>query len=273
MLITLKDNLESDRKSFFSSFLPERNLCFRIHYAIENGDEPMFDLLESAGAYAHSVVSNGDENLIHWFCSNQSNDSNMSLLEKLIERGCDINAENWEQRTPIFIAVKNDMINTCRILIQSDAQLNMLDAKGYRPMDLALPTSQCFKLFQPNLQRKSSDSSSQNASPVKSNSARLRRHRLDFRRRFTTDLSGATTNSPSTSSKHSDQCETDDEQKGGTNVSPYIYPNRQRDSDDMDTKYERMWEKLRQKREVRRVLRSSSRQRTPSIDISLPDPL
>ena len=66
----------------------------------------MFDVLENAGGLATPIVTAGNNTLLHWFCYKKENDEHISLLNKLIDRESDINAQNWQKRTPLMIAVK-----------------------------------------------------------------------------------------------------------------------------------------------------------------------
>jgi hypothetical protein len=113
-----------------------------------NGDEAMFDLLENAGASCRTVVTNGENTLLHWFCYSKANDQNTSLLKKLINTGCDINAENDHKRTPLMLAAKLNMINTCQILVDANADIDKVDDKGFRAIDLSKIGGECFKLLQ-----------------------------------------------------------------------------------------------------------------------------
>jgi len=108
----------------------------------------MFDLLENAGALCRSVVTNGENTLLHWFCSNKANDEHMSLLKKLINKGCDVNAENNLQYTPLMLATKLNMINTCQVLLNAYADIDKVNYEGHRAIDLAKLGSGCFKLLQ-----------------------------------------------------------------------------------------------------------------------------
>jgi hypothetical protein len=108
----------------------------------------MFDLLENAGASCRSVVTNGENTLLHWFCSNKANDEHMSLLKKLINKGCDVNAENNLQYTPLMLATKLNMINTCHVLLNVCADIDKVNYQGHRAIDLAKFGSGCFKLLQ-----------------------------------------------------------------------------------------------------------------------------
>ncbi|UJR35082.1 hypothetical protein I4U23_027857 [Adineta vaga] len=118
-----------------------------IHYAISNSDEAMFDLLDSAGALAPSIVITGDNTLLHWFCYKKENEGHLSILEKLIKTGVDINAQNLQQRTSLMVAVRNDMTNTCRILLQNNADIEKIDYNGNQAIDLSVPGSECSKIL------------------------------------------------------------------------------------------------------------------------------
>ncbi|CAF3296941.1 unnamed protein product [Rotaria socialis] len=118
-----------------------------VHLSITNGDEEMFDLLENAGAPCRSVVNNEKNTLLHCFCHNKDNDERISLLEKLIDKGCDVNAENTARRTPLMLAVKLNMINTCRVLINVHANIDKIDYKGFQAIDFTEPDSDCFRLL------------------------------------------------------------------------------------------------------------------------------
>ncbi|CAF1294978.1 unnamed protein product [Rotaria sordida] len=119
-----------------------------IHFSITNGDLVMFSLLESAGASCRSVVATGQNTLLHCFCQHKANDQQMHLLEKLINRGCDVNAENNNRRTPLMFAARLEMINTCCVLINAYADINKTDYKGNRAIDYTKQDSECFKLLQ-----------------------------------------------------------------------------------------------------------------------------
>ena len=147
MLIIQKINVKFGRKYFLAKKTNFYFLYFSIHLAIKNGDIPMFDLLVNSGASCHSVLTNEKNTLLHWFCYYKKNDEQTSLFIKLINKGCDINAENNNRYTPLMLAAKFDMINTCRILLDSYADRNKIDNKNNRAIDLTKPDSQCFELL------------------------------------------------------------------------------------------------------------------------------
>ena len=115
---------------------------------IANGDTAMFDLLENAGATCRSIVIKGENTLLHCFCLRRANDKHIPLLQRLINKDCDINAENNLRRTPLMLAARLDMINTCQLLLSCSADVNKTDYQGHRAIDLAKAGSECFKLLQ-----------------------------------------------------------------------------------------------------------------------------
>ncbi|CAF0896950.1 unnamed protein product [Rotaria sp. Silwood1] len=119
-----------------------------IHFSITNGDVAMFDLLANAGASYRSVVTTGQNTLLHCFCHNKANDEQTVLLEKLIINGCDVNAENSIRRTPLMLAAALNMINTCSVLINAHADLYKTDYKGNQAIDFTKPDSESYKLLQ-----------------------------------------------------------------------------------------------------------------------------
>ena len=92
---------------------------FRIHLATINGDVAMFRLLEKAGASCRSATSHDKNTLLHWFCSNRDNDQHISILKRLIEKGCDVDAVNADQQTPFMLAANYNMLNTCHLLLNA----------------------------------------------------------------------------------------------------------------------------------------------------------
>ncbi|CAF0999920.1 unnamed protein product [Adineta ricciae] len=118
-----------------------------VHYAIMNGDEAMFDLLEKAGASCRTVISDGGNTLLHWFCNTQDNDKQVGLLKKLLDAGCDVNATNDVEQTPLMVAAQLNMVNTCEVLLAAFADTEKVDNRGHRAIDLAKLGGDCFRLL------------------------------------------------------------------------------------------------------------------------------
>lgn len=250
----MKNQQKIDRKyfvffvfTFFSSFSSSSS---SIHFAITNGDAAMFDLLENAGASIRSVITKGDNTLLHWFCYVKSNDEHMSLLKKLINKDCDINAENRLHRTPLMLAAKLDMINTCHVLISYSANIDQVDYQGNRAIDLAKIGSECFKLLQKTKQIQSRQN--QNIDNV------LWRKQILPTRLITK------TKNESLNLLYIEQSQM-------KNYSSNTYENHicnDIDREEFDTKYKRMWEKLLQTKQKIRVSRDTSLPRTRDHSVS-----
>jgi hypothetical protein len=209
----------------------------------------MFDLLENAGASCDSVGTKGENTLLHWFCYNKENDEHMSLLRKLIHKECDVNAENTIQRTPLMLAARSDMINTCRFLLTHSADIDKVDYHGNRAIDLAKIGSESFKLLQKIEEKKSRNS--------------VHVEHVIWRKQIQSTSSLTKQKSSSNNPVNLDE----------TKIKRYsssIYDNHLSsitDRDELDKKYKRVWERLLQtKHKIRRTRDpSSSRSRHYSL--------
>jgi ankyrin repeat protein len=197
----------------------------------------MFDLLENAGASCRSVITNGGNNLLHWFCYNKLNDEHISLLKKLINKGCDINAENNLQRTPLMLAASLDMINTCHTLLNASADLEIVDYQGNCAIDLAPSDSECFRLLKQ--QRKRQINARGNPSI----------DRVLWRQKITSthSLSPQINDSKNSFNNNDNHMEYYSANALETEL-----------SNEFDTKYKRMWDKLLHTKEKIRGSRESS---------------
>ena len=107
----------------------------------------MFDALVNAGALCSSILTSGENNLLHWFCYKAENDEHISLLNKILDQGCSIDAQNWIQRTPLMLAARLDMTETCRVLLKNKASIDLKDVHGNQAADFSTLGSECSKLL------------------------------------------------------------------------------------------------------------------------------
>lgn len=216
----------------------------------------MYDLLEKSGALSCSIVTGGDNTLLHWFCYKKENDKQINLLNKLIDKGCDVNAQNWEQRTPLMIAAKNDMINTCRILLKNNGDSNKCDSKGHQAIDLSVPGSECSKLLLQYVQSNSLN---------KTNQKVLWRKRIDPTHRSTSQLNNIHNyddNSQSNSSRSSvNEEELCDE-------SSHQYIQRPNSAGGFPKKYQHNWGKFFPINSKERITKTLFKRQTESADLS-----
>ncbi|CAF2377679.1 unnamed protein product [Rotaria sp. Silwood2] len=199
-----------------------------IHFSITNGDVAMFDLLENAGASCRSVVSSGQNTLLHCFCHHKANDEQMSLLEKLINNGCDINAENSIRRTPLMLAAGLDMINTCYVLINAHADINKIDYKGYQAISFAKPDSECFKLLKQVIY----------IQHIKTQSHH-NKDRVHLKKQYHSTYTLSTQKSEPPKQFNNDKTNIEDQNNLLRSESDRAY-----NAQDINTKYKNMWEKL-----------------------------
>lgn len=226
-----------------------------------NSDLEMFDLLENAGALCRSVVNKGQNTLLHSFCCYKHNDEQLILLEKLINKGCDVNAENGLRRTPLMLAAKLDMVDTCRILLNANADIDKTDYKGYRAIDFTERGSQCYRLLEERT----------NIQKLKS---KLHNTEQTYRRKNPISTYGLSMQT-SKSTNHLDFNETNRESYVlDTNMGKKTLENQQsfppvgfhssHCHEESHSKYKSMWEKLLQKNQNKQRTRDLSLQRPMS---------
>jgi hypothetical protein len=228
----------------------------------------MFDILNNAGDVQSSSITDGGFTLLHWFCYKTENDECISLLEKLIEKGCDINASNFDERTPLMAAAKNNMINTCRLLLKKGADIDKRDRQENRAIDLCTPDSECSKLF---LNASNTQKLKIPHTPtIKLSKTIVWKKRHELTRRFTSDspkIIHYETDSQCVSAK-----ESEDELQSNASPSLYIYPTERKDSTDSISTRERILGKLAQSRQRRQAARNLQKQRAYSTDTEVRSP-
>jgi len=210
----------------------------------------MFDFLANAGAFNCSIITSGNNSLLHWFCFTKENDQQTNVLKKLINKGCDINALNSEQRTPLMIAAKTNMPETCRILLKNGANIDKHDSKGNQAIDLSIPGSECSQLLlqQFNL-----------TTLVKPTEKVIWRKRLDSVQRCTSPLSTIINDERRNGQCYSLKCSDDQEN----------HPNQRREGEEYEKTHEHVWEKFLQATPQRRVLNHLRKLRPHSMEVTV----
>ncbi|CAF2094081.1 unnamed protein product [Rotaria magnacalcarata] len=261
-----------------------------IHCAIANGDEAMFDLLENAGAICCSLMTNGENSLLHWFCYKKENDEHILLLNKLIDKGCDINAQNYDGETPLMLAAICDMTNTCRILLKNGAIVNKCDNHGNQAIDLSVPGSDCSRLFLQETNNNNNNNNNktelniQNYASNEPSKTTVWRRRIHRERRFTIEVGNVTNDetqlqsTPTTSineeeNRNATQLQSapptsiNKEENKNATFSRYFFPLRRTNSEETNTKYERIWKKLSSTSQRQHGSKKLSKQRTSSASL------
>lgn len=222
----------------------------------------MFDLLENAGVLCCSLVTTCENNLLHWFCYKRENDECVSLLNKLIEKGCDLNAQNSSGETPLILAAKLDMTNTCRLLLKNGAATDKYDIHGNQAIDLSTPGSECSTLILQAMQTQKNEPNTQNTPNMKPQNTIVGRRRIRNDRRFTIEVGDI--NKDDTKAKPTPPASIIEEERISPTSDTQFFPMRRTNSEEIKTKYETLLEKLLNKNHKRRSVKNLSAQR-PSI--------
>lgn len=221
----------------------------------------MFDLLESVGALSSTVPMTGDNTLLHWFCYRAQNDEKTSLLEKLLKKGFDVNAQNLQQRTPLMVAVRNDMTRTCRILLQHNANIDLRDYNGNQAIDLSVAGSECSKILLHTTRTEKFKLQLKKNSADKPRNTFIRRQRIDLLRRRTIELSEI-------NGKGADRVSKSSVEGADSLGSPRssIYPDGSSNNDDSSYSHERAWESPSKPKRSSWLFRKLAHERAHSMD-------
>ena len=111
--------------------------------AMENNLE-IFNKFIKSGANVNSKCKKGetfDYAPIHVAVNN----GNLEMVRVLVENEADLNILEYRQRTPLHIAVEKDQLEIVQYLIEQEAEVNALDRDGYSPYDLADENVNCLE--------------------------------------------------------------------------------------------------------------------------------
>ena len=108
--------------------------------AVSSGHFETGIALLEAGAYPNATSESGS-NALHYLCrSTEVNEWYIRILQMLLERKCNVNAENNEGNTPVHVAVQRcPSVEVIRMMLSlSKANLTILNKAGYSPLHVAI---------------------------------------------------------------------------------------------------------------------------------------
>ena len=104
-----------------------------LHIAVENSFNDIVDVLIENGAAVDSKVGTSQSTAI--IIAAEVN--NIKSLEKLIQSGASINAQNGYGNSALHIACKNGFNDVVTLLLKNNAMINLQNKKGSTPMHFA----------------------------------------------------------------------------------------------------------------------------------------
>jgi ankyrin repeat protein len=101
-----------------------------LDFAAGKGD---YDLVQSLLERGASVQSEpGSDSALHYAVGADTDDNLYTIVERLLDEGCDVNAKNAKGWTPLhsLLAAKKEKENIVRLLLSRGADINMSDNNG-----------------------------------------------------------------------------------------------------------------------------------------------
>lgn len=105
-----------------------------VHYAIQGGQTDIVSMILSMSKQSWFMKDTYGNTLLH----HASKTSNVRLVEMLLNQNLDPNALNSQFETPIFNAIRFGSIETIRLLLASEAYLDIKNRRFESPLDTAM---------------------------------------------------------------------------------------------------------------------------------------
>ncbi len=102
-----------------------------ICVAAQHKNPEFVRLLLDAGAYINAIGEHGTNALMQ---TTALQEDNIMVQKLLIDRGCDINYQDNEKRTCIWLAAANGLYSFAELLVNAGADLNCKSTDGTSPL-------------------------------------------------------------------------------------------------------------------------------------------
>ncbi len=107
---------------------------YPVHYSISGGKHEVIDYLLKQSKQSYFLKDVHGNTLLHY----ATKTSNVILIDMLLNQNLNPNALNDQFETPIFNAVRFGSIETIRLLLASDAYIDIKNRRFESPVDTAL---------------------------------------------------------------------------------------------------------------------------------------
>ena len=113
--------------------LKDSNMKTPLHHAIENGAMGVIEHLIDYGANIKYLNTYTKENPLH-FAIKQNCQVIEDMIKLLVDKGVDIDAQDYILRTPLHIAIEDGNIDIALLLIKLGADVNLQDCEMKTPL-------------------------------------------------------------------------------------------------------------------------------------------
>ena len=120
----LEESLSKSKKKIEIDFLDAQKMN-ALSYSLKNDDFKMYEILTEYGANVNKTVLNGQTILIYYISTEKT-----QLLKKIIESGCNLNAQDKLGRSSIMVAIESLNDHAVKVLSEHEYDINLTDYSG-----------------------------------------------------------------------------------------------------------------------------------------------
>ena len=120
----LEESLSNSEKKIEIDLLDAQKMN-ALSYSLKNDDFKMYEILTEYGANVNKTVLNGQTILIYYISTEKT-----QLLKKIIESGCNLNAQDKLGRSSIMVAIESLNDHAVKVLSEHEYDINLTDYSG-----------------------------------------------------------------------------------------------------------------------------------------------
>jgi len=93
--------------------------------------------MKNIKTYSQALLESSDQKELNRKLLDASQEGNLKNVKSLLDRGANVNAENWEKKTPLHLAAFYGRTGAARLLIGRGAQVDAEDVDKWTPLHWA----------------------------------------------------------------------------------------------------------------------------------------